>query len=117
MTKLDTRVLDAIAAGLDRNNDQVLASVAFQVEAEAKVRAPRDPERPPLDPSVSTTGALKSGIHVVKKKLGLYWVQDSVIYGIFQELGTSKMRARPFMLPAVEKAQQYLVDLYKRLFP
>ena len=117
MTKIDTRVLDAIAKGLDKNSDQVLRSVAFQVEAEAKPRAPRDPERPPIDPSAPTTGALKSGIHVVKKKLGLYWVQDSVNYGIYQELGTYKMRARPFMKPAVEKVIQYLADLYRKLFP
>ena len=104
-TKLDTRVLDAIAKGLDKNSDQVLASVAFQVEAEAKVRAPVD------------TGALKNSIHTEKKKQGLYWVADGVEYGIYQELGTHKMSAHPFMKPAVEKVQQYLADLYKRLFP
>jgi len=105
MTKLDTRVLDAIAKGLDKNNDQVLGSVAFQVEAEAKVRAPVD------------TGALKNSIHTEKKKPGLYWVADGVEYGIYQELGTHKMSARPFMKPAVEKVQQYLADLYRKLFP
>ena len=104
-TKLDTRVLDAIAAGLNKNSDQVLASVAFQVEAEAKVRAPVD------------TGTLKNSIHTEKKKQGLYWVADGVEYGIYQELGTSRMSAHPFMKPAVEKVQQYLADLYKRLFP
>jgi HK97 gp10 family phage protein len=105
MTKLDTRVLDAIARDLDKNSDQVLASVAFQVEAEAKVRAPVD------------TGALKNSIHTEKKKQGLYWVADAVVYGIYQELGTHKMSAHPFMVPAVERVQQYLADLYKRLFP
>jgi len=104
-TKLDTRVLDAIAKGLDKNSDQVLASVAFQVEAEAKVRAPVD------------TGALKNSIHTEKKKQGLYWVADGVEYGIYQELGTHKMSAHPFMKPAVEKVQQYLADLYRKLFP
>jgi len=105
MTKLDTRVLDAIAKGLDKNSDQVLASVAFQVEAEAKVRAPVD------------TGALKNSIHTEKKKVGLYWVADAVNYGIYNELGTSRMSAHPFMKPAVEKVQQYLADLYRKLFP
>ena len=104
-TKLDTRVLDAIAKGLDKNNDQVLASVAFQVEAEAKVRAPVD------------TGALKNSIHTEKKKPGLYWVADGVEYGVYQELGTHKMSAHPFMKPAVERVQQYLADLYRKLFP
>jgi HK97 gp10 family phage protein len=115
--KLDTKVLDDIAAKLDMNTDKVLQSVAFQVEAEAKKRAPRDPQRPPMDMTVPTTGALRNGIHTEKKKPGLYWVADSVIYGIFQELGTSRMPARPFMVPAVEKARQQLADLFKRLFP
>jgi len=117
MTKLDTRMLDAIAAGLDMKTDDVLQSVAFQVEAEAKKRAPRDPQRPPMNPAVPTTGALKNGIHTEKKKPRLYWVADSVNYGIFQELGTSRMQARPFMIPAVEKVRQYLDDLFRKLFP
>jgi HK97 gp10 family phage protein len=105
MTKLDTRMLDAIAAKLDMNTDKVLQSVAFQVEAEAKIRAPVD------------TGALKNSIHTERKKAGLYWVADSVIYGIFQEFGTHRMSAHPFMVPAVEKVRGYLDDLFKRLFP
>ena len=103
--KLDTRVLDAIAKGLDMNTDKVLQSAAFQVEAEAKVRAPVD------------TGALKNSIHTERKKAGLYWVADGVLYGIYQELGTSRMSAHPFMVPAVEKVRGYLDDLFRKLFP
>lgn len=117
VVKLDTTGLDAIAAKLDMNTDKVLQSVAFQVEAEAKKRAPRDPLRPPMDPTVPTTGALKNGIHTERKRAGLYWVADSVDYGIYQELGTSRMQARPFMVPAVEKVRQYLDDLFRKLFP
>lgn len=115
-TKLDTRVLDAIASSLDMNTDNVLQSVAFQVEAEAKKRAPRDPLRPPMDMTVPVTGALRNSIHTEKKKRGLYWVADGVEYGIYQELGTSRMQARPFMVPAVEKVRGYLDDMFARLF-
>ena len=117
MTKLDTKMLDAIAAKLDMNTDKVLQSVAFQVEAEAKKRAPRDPQRPPMDMTAKVTGALKNSIHTERKKAGLYWVVDGVEYGIYQELGTSRMQARPFMVPAVEKVRQYLDDLFRKLFP
>jgi len=30
------------------------------------------------------------------------WVHDGVEYGVFQELGTDKMAAHPFMRPAIE---------------
>lgn len=107
--KLDTRVLDAIAAGLDKNTDDVLQATAFQVEAEAKanIRAKH----------IIDTGALFNSVNTDRKKRGLYWVSDGVIYGIFHEFGTHKMGARPWMIPAVEKVRGYLDDLYKRLFP
>ncbi|MFA5376890.1 MAG: hypothetical protein WC455_14160 [Dehalococcoidia bacterium] len=107
--KLDTRVLDAIAAGLDKNTDDVLQATAFQVEAEAKanIRAKH----------IIDTGALFNSVNTKKVKRGLYWVSDGVLYGIFHEFGTHKMSARPWMIPAVEKVRGYLGDLYKRLFP
>jgi HK97 gp10 family phage protein len=108
-SKLDTRVLDAIAKGLDKNNDQVLASVAFQVEAEAKAII--------IQKHIIEFGNLLNSVETDKKKPGLYWVQDGVEYGVYQELGTYKMAARPFMKPAVEKVIQYLADLYRKLFP
>jgi len=37
-----------------------------------------------------------------------YYLHDGVHYGIYQELGTSKMRARPFIRPAVEQAMREL---------
>jgi len=101
---LDTRKLDKIAAHLGTNREGALKSLAHQVEAGAKVRAPVD------------TGALKNGIHVERKSDDLFWVADSVEYGIYQELGTHKMAAQPFMVPAVEMVQRYLADDFKVLF-
>ena len=45
-----------------------------------------------------------------------YRVQDGVEYGVFQELGTSKMTARPFLFPAVEEYRQRFFDAFKELF-
>lgn len=116
VTKLDTRKLDAIALSLDIDTDRALASVAFQVEAEAKVRAPVD------------TGALKGGITTTKKRRGLYWVHDDVEYGIFVELGhltrpfkksygaQNFVRSRPFMVPAVEAVRRYIDKMFEGLF-
>lgn len=116
VAKLDTRKLDAISASLGVNTDQALASIALQVEGEAKTRAPRDPKRPPMDPSQPTTGALRSSIKTTKKRRGLYWVHDGVEYGIYQEFGTYKMRARPFMVPAVEAVRRYIDKMFEGLF-
>jgi len=101
---LDTRRLDEIARGLDMNTDQVLMALAFQVEGEAKKRAPVD------------TGALRNSIMTNKKGKGWYWVQDGVEYGIYQEFGTRKMAAQPFMVPAVEAVRRWLASKFKDLF-
>ena len=90
--KLDTAALDKFAANLGINTDRALAAIAHQVEGVSKTLAPVD------------TSALRNSIIVEKKKEGEYWVQDGVEYGVFQELGTSKMAAHPFMIPATERA-------------
>lgn len=89
--KLDTEALDKYAASLGTNTDRALAAIAFQVLGIAKTKAPYD------------TGALSNSIEV-EKAWGGYIVKDGVEYGVFQELGTSKMAAHPFMVPAVEQA-------------
>lgn len=100
---LDTRALDKLAASLNMETDRVIASAAFQVEAEAKSRAPVD------------TGALKNSIHTERKKAGLYWVADGVEYGIYQEFGTHRMSAHPFMMPAVEKVRKQLDRMFAEI--
>ena len=102
--KLDTRVLDALAAKLGMETERVIESAAFQVEAEAKVKAPVD------------TGALKNSIHTEEKGRQTYWVADGVEYGIYQEFGTHKMAAHPFMMPAVEKVRKQLDDMFAEIF-
>jgi HK97 gp10 family phage protein len=101
--KLDTRALDKLAASLNMETDRVIASAAFQVEAEAKVRAPVD------------TGALKNSIHTEPKGNKTYWVSDAVEYGIYQEFGTHRMSAHPFMMPAVEKVRKLLDKMFAEI--
>lgn len=99
--KLDTKVLDRMRKDLDMNTDQVLAGIAHAVEGEAKMKAPY------------LTGALKNSIITVKKRLGLYWVQDGVEYGVYQELGTSRMAAHPFLVPAIEIMSKFIAEKFK----
>jgi len=45
-----------------------------------------------------------------------FTVQDGVEYGIFNEFGTSKMAAHPFMIPAIEKWARKFQDAFRDLF-
>ena len=100
--KLDTDALDRFAAGLNVSTDRALHAVALQAEGHAKNAAP------------VLTGALRGSINTQQIRIGTYWVQDGVEYGIFQELGTSKMAAHPFMVPAVENAIRDIAEAVKR---
>ena len=104
--KLDTRELERIAKGLNANVDDVLGILAHQVEGISKALAPVD------------TGALKSSINTKRVKNNYWRVQDGVEYGIYQELGTHKMAAQPFMVPAAEKVAKDLSDgqIWRRIF-
>jgi len=104
--RLDTRELQRIATGLNADVDTVLGILAHQVEGASKALAPVD------------TGALKNSIETKKVKMNEWRVQDGVEYGIYQELGTSRMAAQPFMVPAVEIVSGNLNDgrIWTRIF-
>jgi HK97 gp10 family phage protein len=102
--RLDTTVLDKITAELEPKAEAHIAKTAFDVEADAKIFAP------------VRYGFLRNSIEAIKKSKFLWWIQDGVDYGIYQELGTYKMRAQPFMLPALEKNFRAFVDGWKDLF-
>lgn len=102
--KLDTAMLDAMARRIESNTDGALRAIAFQIEAEAKVRAPYK------------TGALKGGIEVEQQRKLTYLVTDAVEYGIYQELGTKRMKAQPFLVPAVDKVSEYLEKQFEQVF-
>ena len=104
VAKLDTRVLDAIIAQHRQEAGVIVRGAAFSVEGESKVRAPVD------------TGALKNSLNTSEVNDLNYRVSDGVEYGIYQELGTSKMRAQPFMVPAVEAVRKPWLDNWRAFF-
>jgi HK97 gp10 family phage protein len=97
---IDTKKLDDFAKKINGTTSDALKSVALQTEGLAKTYAPVD------------TGALKNSLHTEKKAELSYIVGDGVEYGIYQELGTYKMAAHPFLVPALKRAVK---DLYKSL--
>ncbi len=96
---LDTSQLDRLAKSLDTNVDRALASLAEYVKGNAANLAPYD------------TGALSNSISTEKERELLYIVFDQVEYGLWQELGTSKIAAQPFMVPAIERGFDHVSKL------
>jgi HK97 gp10 family phage protein len=60
------------------------------------------------------TGELLKSIKVQKMK-GIAFVYITAKYAQFLEFGTSKMRARPFIIPAFIKTKRYIQDRLKRI--
>lgn len=100
---LDTRRLHALQATLEPRAQQILNKVTFDVEADAKERAPVD------------TGALKNSIHSTLGRLSNI-VGTGIEYAIYQEFGTYRMAAHPFLIPALERHRAAFLAAWKQLF-
>ena len=96
--ELDLRKLEKFAAMNDYSVGQAIAATAFQVTGLAQSKAP------------VKTGFLKNQLGPERIDELEWRVADHTDYGIFQELGTYKMAAHPFLVPALRKAIQQLYD-------
>lgn len=91
--RIDTSVLDSIVATLPSKLSDAVGKTAYDVESDAKQMAP------------VLTGYLRNSIGAEPTDSPTTWiVSDGTNYGIYQELGTRRMKAQPFMVPAVERA-------------
>lgn len=79
-----------------------ITKAAHDIEAHAKSRAPVD------------TGLLKSSIEA--EGSGAEWrVVSPAHYSVYQEFGTSRSAAQPYMLPAVEVVRPSLIAALRRI--
>ena len=103
---LDTKLLDKITAEVRPQASAIVEKYGFAVTDAAAKNAPLD------------TGALRSSITSESKMTGdlTFMVSDGVEYGVFQEFGTSRMAAQPFMTPAIEAWTQRFIDAFSGLF-
>jgi HK97 gp10 family phage protein len=103
---LDTAVLDRITAEIRPKARKIVNDYGNMVTNEAIKRAPVD------------TGALMNSISSESKMTGdmTFTVQDGVEYGVFQEFGTSRMAAQPFMTPAIETWRDRFFAAFEGLF-
>jgi HK97 gp10 family phage protein len=103
---VDTSKLDAMGKEAKPKARKIVATYGSLITTDAIVRAPVD------------TGNLINTISANSKMIAdmLFRVQDGTEYGIFQELGTSRMSARPFMFPALEAYRQKFINAFAELF-
>ncbi|HLH22445.1 MAG TPA: HK97-gp10 family putative phage morphogenesis protein [Chloroflexota bacterium] len=125
--------LQAFRDSLHDRADEVIRKAAFDVEARAKQAAPID------------TGALRNSIYTRTRKESGYGAARSAAqgangqarmlpeherpddlaavvavgaeYGVYVELGTRRMGARPFLGPAAEAVRPAFVEAMKALHP
>ena len=85
--------LPGLSAAARRRVSQAVRKAAFDIEARAKTKAPVD------------TGALKNSIQARAVDELTSEVIVGVSYGIYQEFGTVRMPAHPYLRPAVEEVR------------
>ena len=87
---VDTKELERIVAQVEPVSNEIIVRLATEAEVYAKSYSPVD------------TGALMNSIHHFS--MGNAWqrIKPEVHYAIYQELGTYKMAAKPFLAPMVE---------------
>ncbi len=87
--------IEAKLAKLQKKIDEAIQGAGIDTAADAKQHCPVD------------TGRLRSSIQYVPRKLQCK-IGTNVEYAWYQELGTSKMAAHPFLFPAFVRASQNL---------
>lgn len=99
------RVINLVPKATAQVNTRVATAVrtaAFMIEREAKVRAPVD------------TGYLRNSINANGD--GMDWKIDSPAeYSIYQEFGTYRMAAHPYLIPGLEAVKPWLESALRKL--
>ena len=105
---LDTRKLDALIVKTPEKASQLIRKTAFKVQQNAMMNIQTK--------KIIDTGALLNSIRADEDSGPLnWWVHDGVEYGIYNEMGTYKMGARPFLVPAVETERKGWANAWKEL--
>lgn len=105
---LDTKLLDKITAEIKPKAKKIVNEYGQAIATEAAT----------VHPWKLDTGALTNSILAESKMTDdlTFTVQDGVEYGVFLELGTSKMAAYPFFVPAIEKYASKFITAFTGLF-
>lgn len=104
ITRLDTAELDMLITKLDLQSPEIIEAVAYDVEGKAKMNAPVD------------TGFLRNSIEAEEQTKTVWRVNVWAEYGIYVELGTSRMAAQPYLVPAIEAAYNAYTQAWREFF-
>nr|DAU25664.1 MAG TPA: type I neck protein [Caudoviricetes sp.] len=77
---------------------------ALRIERKAKIKVAVD------------TGFMRNGIFVVRVGMLRYKVISPAGYSVYVELGTRKMKAQPFLGPAVKEESEVLFRNLRKMF-
>jgi hypothetical protein len=109
--------LERILYNLNMNASFATESMANEVVEEARANWSASSPAAPGSPPAKVTGELDASIRVIRGN-GLYGriVEVRAIHGKFLELGTRKMAARPWFVPAIIRvANKKLGDKWRIL--
>lgn len=82
---------------------QALETVGLTAEADVKLKTP-----------VGETGRLRNSItHVTEESEKAVYIGTNTEYAPYVELGTSKMRAKPYLKPTIEKNAEKYKEIIK----
>ena len=102
--RLDTKKLDEILAKAPERASMLVARGAFAVRGRAVTLAPFE------------TGALRDSLSEREMSQFHWQVYTKLDYAVYQEFGTYKMAANPFLGPAVEATRKEYNKSWRLLF-
>jgi hypothetical protein len=103
--RVDKRRLTQLIRQLPGAADDALNAAAQEALAQIVLSFGKSPSAPGSPPGVDT-GTLRGSMRVEKTGDLEYQVMDGVEYGVYLELGTARMAARPFVTPVIETMRQ-----------
>lgn len=101
----DARILEGILEELRPNAAKIVQEYGETIRDETSAGAPVD--KGDLQKSYMEESKMTDEL--------TYTVSDGVEYGIFQELGTSRMAAQPHLIPAIENNAGEFADAFEEL--
>lgn len=101
--KIDLSKLRKLSGEIDPRAAQVIRKAIMDIEGDAKTLAPVD------------TGNLKNSGYSQMKNEALGEVGFTAEYAIYQEFGTRKMRAQPYLIPSLERHRASFLKAWKEL--
>jgi HK97 gp10 family phage protein len=120
---LDTKILGRMTAEMRPEAEKIVEKYGLMVASTAAQNAPVDTGSLRNSILAQSRMARKTNITLENGNMTestttelTFVVSDGVEYGVYQEFGTSKMGAWPFMTPAIEAWADRFMNAFSELF-